>query len=143
MHGNKGKKQSIGHKRKRSESLKGRKLSLEHIKKLSISHLGKKGYWSGKTKPRGEKSFNWKGGLTPIHTRIRNSLEYKMWRMSVFQRDRFTCIWCGYRSKGSKIVDIHADHIKRFSMYPELRLAIDNGRTLCVPCHKTTYKLKE
>ena len=84
----------------------------------------------------GEKSGNWKGGITPINQIIRTSLEYKLWRKAVFERDNWTCVWCGYRSRGSK--DIHADHIKRFSDYPELRFAIDNGRTLCILCHKTT-----
>ena len=27
--------------------------------------------------------------------------------------------------------------IKRFSDYPDLRHEVSNGRTLCVPCHKT------
>ena len=86
----------------------------------------------------GENNPAWKGGITPINYKIRNSPEYKLWRRSVFERDHFTCIWCGYKSKGSKPSDIHADHIKRFSDFPELRFAIDNGRTLCVDCHKTT-----
>jgi len=32
--------------------------------------------------------------------------------------------------------DIQADHIRRFSEYPELRFDLNNGRTLCTECHK-------
>lgn len=81
----------------------------------------------------GEKSPTWKGGLTPISQKIRDSIEYKLWREAVFKRDDYTCIWCGKRG-----IRLNADHIKRFSEFPELRFAIDNGRTLCLPCHKTT-----
>jgi 5-methylcytosine-specific restriction endonuclease McrA len=81
----------------------------------------------------GEKNNMWKGGITPINAAIRTSREYKLWRIAVFERDNYTCIWCG-----RKEVTLHADHIKPFAYFPELRFAIDNGRTLCVPCHKTT-----
>lgn len=82
---------------------------------------------------KGENASHWKGGITPLIKKIRNSIEYKLWRESVFKRDNYTCIWCGKRGS-----ELNADHIKRFADYPELRFAIDNGRTLCVLCHKTT-----
>lgn len=82
---------------------------------------------------RGNKNPNWKGGLTPMTIFIRRSFEMKLWRKAVFERDNYTCQFCGQRGK-----KLNADHIKPFALYPELRFAIDNGRTLCVPCHKTT-----
>ena len=32
----------------------------------------------------------------------------------------------------------HADHIKDFALFPNLRLDINNGRTLCKSCHRKT-----
>jgi HNH endonuclease len=77
---------------------------------------------------------NWKGGITEENHKIRTSAEYIEWRLKVFQRDRFTCINCGYRSKGQGTKDIIADHIKPFSLHPELRFEVSNGRTLCRSC---------
>ena len=94
----------------------------------------KKGNILGNFGKTGEKNSHWKGGITPLHLKIRGSKEYKLWRTAVFTRDNFTCVWCGDKTSGN----LNADHIKPFAQYPELRLAIDNGRTLCVPCHRTT-----
>lgn len=72
-------------------------------------------------------------GKTPENKRIRESKAYKAWRTLVFERDNYTCQEC--RVVGGYL---HADHIKPFAYFPELRLDIDNGRTLCVPCHRKT-----
>lgn len=81
----------------------------------------------------GAKSHFWRGGVTKKNRLIRASAAYRIWRESVFKRDDFTCQECGQR--GGKL---NADHIKPFSTHPDLRLDLDNGRTLCVPCHKKT-----
>ena len=81
----------------------------------------------------GSQINTWKGGVTPIYKVIRKSVEYKLWRKAVLERDKYTCIWCGQQG-----IKLHADHIKRFADYPELRFAIDNGRTLCIECHRKT-----
>lgn len=101
------------------------------------SHLGE--YTKGQ---KGEDNYFYGKSLTPWNKghgnsteaqKIRNSKDYAIWRAAVFLRDDYTCVECGDRG-----VRLNADHIKPFSLYPELRLAIDNGRTLCVPCHKQT-----
>lgn len=107
---------------------KGRKLSEETKEKIRQANRGKP-----HLSKRGEKCHLWKGGITPINQKIRTSLEYKLWRESVFKRDNWTCIWCGVRGG-----NLQADHIKPFSSFPDLRFAIDNGRTLCRECHRKT-----
>ena len=118
-------------------ALLGKKLPVETREKLRIKALGRKHTPETKEKIRqanlGDKSPRWKGGVNPINNSIRKSAEYKLWRESVFIRDDYTCIWC--MQKGVKL---QADHIKPFSLFPELRFAIDNGRTLCEECHRKT-----
>jgi hypothetical protein len=99
---------------------------------------------SAKTKDKmrqsslGEKGTNWKGGVTEENYRIRRSGKYADWRTSVFKRDDYTCQHCGDRAAVGHRVELHADHIKPFAFYPESRFDINNGQTLCVPCHKKT-----
>jgi len=152
----KGKKHRPESLKKLRESLKGRKAwnkgkkenRKDVLERQSKSHFGLKQSEETKKKRRGKTPWNkgkknpsstgpnnnnWKGGITPINEKIRKSPEYKLWRLAVFERDKYTCIWCG--KKGGTL---NADHIKPFCDYPELRFAIDNGRTLCLSCHKKT-----
>jgi hypothetical protein len=83
---------------------------------------------------KGGDNPNWKGGITPVNELLRRTPEYRAWRAEVFKRDGYTCQLCG--QKGG---DLNADHIKPFSTHPELRHDVDNGRTLCVSCHRKTF----
>jgi hypothetical protein len=131
-----GHKTSEETKRKISLAHKGMKYSLEARKRMSESRRGKP-HPKVANMPKGERHWNWKGGITPINVQIRNSEEYRLWRKAVFTRDKYTCRFCG--KIGGKL---EADHIKPFSLYPELRFAIDNGRTLCKECHEKTDTYK-
>lgn len=86
----------------------------------------------------GPKCRFWKGGVSTANELARKSTQYKEWRRAVFERDNYTCVWCGARSVAGKRITLNADHIKPFSTHPALRYEVDNGRTLCVDCHKTT-----
>ena len=82
---------------------------------------------------KGSLNHSWQGGKTTSNQQIRAGLAYRQWREAVFLRDEFTCQFCGVR--GGRL---QADHIKPFFKFPELRLDVSNGRTLCVECHKKT-----
>jgi hypothetical protein len=82
---------------------------------------------------KGNKSNLWKGGLTEKNKLFRMSADYKIWRNAIFQRDDYTCQVC--LKRGGELI-VH--HILPFSKFPELRVAINNGITLCHNCHKKT-----
>ena len=145
--------------------LKGKKQTAEHIKKRVDSARKKNFGWTDERRkrfgennpmknsetrdkmikskrvsplvPRGDKHHAWKGGITPIHNRIRGSLEYIIWRNEVYKRDRWTCRMCKkYCEKG----DIVAHHLQKFSDFPELRFLVENGLTFCRKCHVEVEK---
>lgn len=83
---------------------------------------------------KGSNHWNYKGGITSENMKIRNSNEYLRWRREILTRDKFKCVICG----SNKDLEVH--HIKRFSQYPELRLNIENGVTLCKKCHRELHR---
>ena len=78
--------------------------------------------------------------ITPLNKRIRTSKQWKLWREKVYKRDNYTCQICGIKNKKGvgKTIELNPDHIKSFALYPELRFDVNNGRTLCRPCHMKT-----
>lgn len=77
----------------------------------------------------------WKGGFTQENIKIRQSVNGRFWRKSVFQRDNFTC-----QKSGKKGGGLEAHHINNFADFPELRFAIDNGITFSIEVHKEFHK---
>jgi len=85
---------------------------------------------------------------TDLYSLIRNCYKYRLWRSDVYTRDNFTCVHCG-DSKGG---NLHPDHIVPLSFLVkkhnitsieqalecEELWNINNGQTLCEPCHKKT-----
>jgi hypothetical protein len=137
------KKQRLAHSGKK---IVGRKaptpFTKEHKLKISVANKGRIRTPEQRRKlgesRKGEKSHFWKGGISTANELARKSVEYAIWREAVFKRDNYTCQDCGAHSGHGKRVDLHADHRKPWALFPELRFAIDNGKTLCVPCHKKT-----
>lgn len=88
----------------------------------------------------GPRNPNWKGGKSRNDLRLVPA--YHVWRKAVFARDNYTCRACGLTG-----VFIVADHIIPFAFLrdnaPELLYLVDNGQTLCEPCHRKTITYGE
>jgi len=101
-----------------------------------------------KKRTKGKDNPNWKGGITLLQSKIRNSDEYKDWRSKVFKRDNYSCQQCGKKSEGD--IEVHhqisfselllCNNIKSFQEALNCREIwnISNGITFCESCHKKT-----
>lgn len=128
-------------------------LSMIDISKLINVNIATVSRWLKKfniqirDKCMGENHPNWKGGISSLRDIIKKCFEYKNWRTEIFKKDNFTCVICQ-----KKNVELNADHIKPFciiikenninSLEKALECKelwnLENGRTLCVECHKKT-----
>jgi hypothetical protein len=96
----KGKHHTKETKERISKRLRGRRLS--EVTKKKIGEVEK-----------GKRHWNWKGGITPINIKIRNSLKSKEWKNIIFARDNWTCQKC--RKRG---IELRAHHILSLGRYP-------------------------
>lgn len=103
---------------------KGQEVGAETREKMRKAKLG----------VRGEAHWNYRGYNNRSERQIAMAQdEYIQWRKSVFERDDYTCQDCGVRGGY-----LEADHIKPWALFKELRYDMDNGQTLCRPCHQKT-----
>lgn len=98
---------------------------------LKVEHMRSIGY-----NPKGEEHWNWQGGITEERNSVMSQNKYKDWRISVFERDDYTCQKC--HSVGRSL---HAHHVYNYADYPDLRLDVQNGITLCEECHREFHRI--
>jgi len=97
------------------------------LKKGDHPSMVKMGFQEGEANPM------WQGGDSDSE---RRNAVYIAWRISVFIRDKYICQKCGYyNGNGNKRRDLNAHHIIKWIDSIELRYELENGVTLCVPCH--------
>ena len=88
-----------------------------------------------------EKHKRWKGGKSSEYVKFINTKPYKQWRKSIFERDNYICQICGFKNGSGEHRDLHPHHLVSASKYPEFRLCLDNGLTVCYKCHGVIHSI--
>ena len=125
-----------------SRALMGHKLSEETKRKIGLASA----------KRTGEKSGRWRGGITPLGRRIRNSDKYVAWVRAVMVRDNFTCRTCSQR--GGKLEVHHKIRLSKIIKQSKIKTMkeslscgqiwnLDNGITYCIKCHSNADRLRK
>lgn len=101
----------------------------EYKLKTSLAKLGNKNPMYGVT---GKEHPQWDPERThEQRVKDRKLFFDKEWRLSVFEKDSYTCKACGF-DKGGILV---AHHLNGYHWDIDNRYNVDNGVTLCEPCH--------
>jgi hypothetical protein len=85
--------------------------------------------------PRGEAHYAYSHGRFQRSLSLRRQPEYVEWRNAVFARDGYRCRDCGDARGGN----LRAHHEKPMGDFPDLAYDVDNGVTLCHPCHELRH----
>jgi 5-methylcytosine-specific restriction protein A len=119
---------------------KGIKHSEDTIIKNRLAHLGKKDSYQTRLRKhlsskKGSDNHSYKNGLSKIARTHYRSFHYKFWRESVFKRDNYVCQDC--EKKGVYLEAHHIIPVKECLQldWKEEIFDVDNGLTLCKPCH--------
>ena len=118
---------------------KGKHRSEETKAKISKARKGKEypNLQGEKNGMFGNRSPNWKGGVTPERQKLYGTRLWKEIVKTVFERDKFLCQRCHKPNRS-----IHAHHIKSWADYPNNRFDLDNLITVCKECHHWIHSSK-
>ena len=83
----------------------------------------------------GSNNPHWKGGKTNVLQLIRSVKKYQNWRKDILKRDNFKCQKCG---SCEQLEVHHKRSLFEVIDSPSLLWDLDNGVTLCSPCHEST-----
>ncbi len=128
----------------------------EMFKKGILNHTGKNNHMYGKKANikqleslklgrlrTGDKNNLWKGGVSPLHKRVRSSARYKKWRKEILKRDKI-CIDCNSNKnlRAHHIIPFYEIMFKhRVTTYGRALKCkqlwdLNNGELLCKQCHQ-------
>jgi len=82
----------------------------------------------------------WKGGLAKSRQARYKEPEYIEWHDKCLVRDNYTCQKCGAKNGNGKKIVLQIHHKIHYWERPDLAYDLDNGITLCKPCHQKAHK---
>ena len=92
---------------------------------------------NGMTGKTGSNHPNWNGKMSKEkRIKFRKSTEHYAWIKEVYEKDNYICKVCGFNKGGN----LNAHHLYSYTDYEEYRNDVNNGITLCRPCHIAFHK---
>lgn len=82
---------------------------------------------------RADQHPKWKPELSAWDRRHEREPENQLWRREIVRRDGNKCVACGSTE------DIHAHHLRSYTLHPEIRYEMSNGVTVCGGCHRSYH----